>query len=154
MKRGFNILLAEDDFNDKTLFEQAVEEAAEKARVRIGVHVVHNGVEAITYLAGKGDFGDRIAHPFPDLIVLDLKMPLVTGLEVLQWLQDHSEYRRIPKVLLSGSAEDRDIEEAYRLGVNTYFQKPSSFTEYRELIFHMINYWSHTKRPIIHYASI
>ena len=89
----------------------------------------------------------------PDLIVLDLKMPQLSGLDVLRWLMDHPQYRRIPKILLSGSSEDRDIEEAYQLGVNTYFQKPGSLDEYRELIHHMISYWAHTKRPVIRHAA-
>ena len=86
-------------------------------------------------------------------MVLDLKMPRLDGLEVLRWLKEHPEYRRVPKILLSGSAEDRDIEEAYNLGVNTYFQKPVSLGEFRELIHHLILYWAHTQRPVIRHAA-
>jgi CheY-like chemotaxis protein len=86
------------------------------------------------------------------LIVLDLKMPRLTGLDVLKWLAEHPEYRRVPKVLLSGSAEERDIDAAYRLGVNTYFQKPSSLAEFREMVHLMVNYWAHTQRPVIRHS--
>ena len=79
-------------------------------------------------------------------------MPRLTGLNVLAWLKGHEEYRRLPKIMLSGSAEERDIEEAYRLGVNTYFQKPSSLDEFRELIHYMIGYWAHTQTPMIRHA--
>jgi CheY-like chemotaxis protein len=153
MKRGFTMLLAEDDENDVMLFRHAVEESAAKSGVKIDVRVVSDGAAAIAYLSGDGDFGIRHAHPFPDLIVLDLKMPRQTGLDVLRWLKDHPKYRRVAKILLSGSSEDRDIEEAYELGVNTYFQKPGSLDEYRELIHHMISYWAHTKRPVIRHVA-
>src|SRR5690349_6191482 len=126
MKRGFTILLAEDDGNDIRLFEHAVAESAAESRVSVAVQVVRDGVDAIAYLAGEGDFADRSAYPFPDLIVLDLKMPRLTGIDVLGWLKQHPEYSRVANILLSGSSEDRDIEEAYHLGVNTYFQKPST----------------------------
>ena len=74
-------------------------------------------------------------------------------LEVLKWLREHPEYQHVPKIMLSGSGEDRDVEEAYRLGVNTYFQKPASLEEYRELVYDVILYWSHTKRPVIRHAA-
>jgi two-component system response regulator len=153
MKRGFTILLAEDDGNDVVLFKHAVEESAEASRVSIKVQVVGDGAEAISYLDGEGAFSDRNVHPFPDLIVLDLRMAGLGGLEVLRWLKEHPEYRRVPKVLLSGSSEDRDIEAADQLGGNTYFQKPGALGDYRELIHHLIGYWAHTKRPVIRDAT-
>jgi CheY-like chemotaxis protein len=118
MKHGFTILLAEDDGNDVVLFKHAVEESAAESFIKIIVHVVHDGAEAIAYLSGEGIFANRKANPFPDLIVLDLKMPRLNGLDVLRWLYDHPEYRRIPKILLSGSGEERDIDQAYQLGAN------------------------------------
>jgi CheY-like chemotaxis protein len=153
MKRGFTILLAEDDENDVTLFRHAVAESARECRINISVRVVNDGVEAIEYLSAQGVFANRNVHPFPELIVLDLKMPRLTGLDVLKWLSEHPEYRRVPKILLSGSSEDRDIEEAYHLGVNTYFQKSGNLDEYRELIHHIISYWAHTKRPVIRHMA-
>ncbi len=152
MKRGFTILLAEDDNNDATLFQHAVEETAEESRIRIRVCHVRDGAEAIAYLAGQGDFADRRKYPFPDLIVLDLKMPRESGLDVLRWLKTHEEYWQMPKILLSGSAEERDVREAYRLGANTYFQKPPTLTEYRELVHHLVHYWAHMQRPVIRHV--
>ena len=154
MKRGFTILLADDDDNDAEIFKHVVAETAQKSQIAIGICVVRDGVEAIDYLSGQGGFQDRETFPFPFLIVLVLKMPRLTGLDVLQWLAEHPEYRRVPKVLLSGSAEERDIDTAYRLGVNTYFQKPSSLTEFRVLIHLMINYWARTQRPVIRHAFV
>src|SRR2546423_8276532 len=153
MKRGFTMLLAEDDQNERVLMAHVIALSGQRAGIGINIQVVDDGAEAIAYLSGEGKFRDRAAHPFPELIVLDLKMPRMDGLDVLRWLSEHPEYRRVPKIMLSGSGEDRDVEEAYRLGVNTYFQKPASLDEYRELVHHMILYWSHTKRPVIRHAA-
>jgi two-component system response regulator len=67
----------------------------------------------------------------------------------LAWLASHPEYKRLPKIILSGSGLDRDVEDAYKLGASTYFEKPGDLNEYRELVYHMILYWSHTIRPVI-----
>jgi CheY-like chemotaxis protein len=152
MKRGFTLLLAEDDENDIMFFKQALEESAERAAIRIRLEVTEDGEQALNYLKGEGEFRDRARYPFPDIIVTDLKMPLVNGLEVLAWLKEHEEYRRIPKILLSASCEECDVDEAYELGVNTYFQKPSSLNDYRELVYHIVCYWAHTQRPVIRHA--
>src|SRR4051812_28579070 len=152
MKRGFTLLLAEDNENEVLLFRLAVEQSGRKTGIKIRVHIVRDGEEAIAYLSGEGAFANRVTHPFPDLIVMDLKMPLMTGLDVLRWLSEHPEYRRIPKILLSGSGEDRDVEEAYDLGVNTYFQKPNQMADYCELVHQIINYWAHTNRPVIRHV--
>src|SRR6266566_2384323 len=152
MKRGFTILLAEDDENDLALFQHVVEETAAESRIRIRVVPVLDGVDAIAYLEGEGDFTDRQKYPFPELIVLDLKMPRQNGLDVLRWLKEHEEYWQVPKILLSGSADERDVRAAYRLGANTYFQKPPTLDEYRELISHLIRYWAHMQRPVIRHG--
>ena len=149
MKRGFTLLLAEDNQNDVAFFRHALENSARQGQLNINLQIVSHGAEAIDYLNGQGKFANRVLHPFPDIIVLDLKMPRLTGLDVLRWLNEHQEYRRIPKIMLSGSSQECDIDEAYRLGVNTYFQKPVSLDEFRELVHHMVCYWAHTQRPVI-----
>jgi CheY-like chemotaxis protein len=153
MKKGFALLLVEDDSNDIELFRHALEESAERAGVRVRLEVTRDGKEAIKYLSGQEGFAERQRFPFPDLIVLDLKMPGVTGLDVLAWLKGHEEYRRVPKIVLSSSSLERDVEEAYRLGANTFFQKPASLHELRELLYHLVSYWGRTQRPIIRYAT-
>ena len=150
---AFIILLAEDSGSDVLLFRDAVKKCSEKLGVKIHIEAVPDGAEAIAYLGGEGKFGDRKQFPFPDIVVLDLKMPRLTGLDVLAWLKGHDEYRRLPKILFSGSSEERDIDEAYRLGVNTYFQKPGSLDEFRELVHYIICYWVHTQRPVIRHVS-
>jgi len=138
------ILVAEDDANDLELLRHAVRQNG----VIIDVHVVSDGEDAIQYLRGGGSFANRALHPLPDLIVLDLKMPRVSGLEALEWIRDHRRYARIPVIMLSGSGLDPDIQEAYRLGVNTYFTKPAELKKLRELIAVLIDYWARSQRPV------
>ena len=154
MKRGFTLLLADDNEDDIVFFERALEESAQRAGVPVRLQITRDGEQALAYLNGEGEFGDRDKHPFPQIIVTDLKMPRVSGLDVLSWLKDHDEYQRIPKILLSGSCEECEVDEAYRLGVNTYFQKPSSARDYNELVFHIVSYWAHTERPVIRHPAV
>jgi Response regulator containing CheY-like receiver, AAA-type ATPase, and DNA-binding domains len=149
MKRGFTLLLAEDDEDDIVFFRQALEEAAVKATIPVRLEVTPNGEEAIRYLKGEGEFSDRAKYPFPQIIVTDLKMPLLDGLGLLAWLKEHEEYQRMPKILMSASSEEREVDEAYRLGVNTFFQKPVSLNQFRELVYHLVGYWAHTERSVI-----
>lgn len=153
MKRGFTLLLVEDDPNDVELFRHALEHAAPRAHIKVRLEITHHGEEAIRYLSGSGAFAHRSRFPFPDLVVLDLKMPGLNGLDVLAWLKDHHEYRRVPKILLSSSSLERDVDEAYRLGVNTFFQKPSNLQELRELLYHLVSYWGLTQRSIIRHEA-
>jgi len=154
MKRGFTLLLAEDNEDDVLLFERALKESAEKVGVPVRLQITRDGEEALAYLNGEGEFRDREKHPFPQIVVTDLKMPRLSGLDVLAWLREHDEYQRIPKILLSGSCEECDVDQAYRLGVNTYFQKPSSSGDYKELVHQIVSYWAHTERPLIRHAAL
>jgi CheY-like chemotaxis protein len=138
-----HVLLAEDNPNDIALLKHALDKNNSNADVK----VARDGEEVMEYLQGKGKYSDRLKFPFPDLLILDLKMPRMTGLEVLNWLRDNPKCAGLPKVMLSGSGLDKDVEEAYRLGVNTYFQKPSTVTELRDLIHLLINYWALSQRP-------
>ena len=137
------VLLAEDDSNDIILLECAIR----KNNVPGRFHIVRDGFEAIAYLKGEGKFEDRLAHPFPDLIVLDIKMPQITGFEVLKWLRAHPDCATIPAVMLSGSELDSDIEEAFRLGANSYFRKPSSIDSLTGLLRAVVHYWWLSERP-------
>lgn len=150
MKHGFTLLLAEDDENDILFFKEALDESAQRASVPIRLEVTQDGEQAIAYLKGEEKFSDRNRYPVPDIVVTDLKMPKVSGLGVLAWLGEHEEYRRVPKILLSGSSQECDVEEAYRLGVTTFFQKPVGHNQFRELVYHIVGYWSHTERPVGH----
>jgi CheY-like chemotaxis protein len=145
MSNKLVILVAEDDPNDLELLRHVVADNG----VEVNFQSAHDGEQVINYLRGEGEFADRDRHPIPDIVVLDLKMPRVNGFEVLQWLRRQPGLARIPAVVLSGSGLETDIEEAYRLGANTYFTKPGQLADLRKIIGTLIDYWRRSQRPMI-----
>ncbi len=131
------VLIAEDNADDYLLLEYAFKRADFGAR-RIRVR---DGVEAKAYLAGEGDFGNRQASPLPSLILADLKMPRMNGLELLQWTRAQPVLKRIPFLVLSASASPLDIAAAYESFANCYHVKPSRLEDLIELIKKMAEYW-------------
>jgi len=148
-KKQLVMLLAEDDPNDVALFTHALK----RNRIDACTQLVGDGEQVIKYLRGEREFSNRFAHPFPDLLVLDLKMPLVNGVEVLKWIRNQPEYTSLPVIMLSGSGLPKDVEEAYGLGVKTYFTKPHSVIELGNLLRLVVDYWSRSERPRSHAAS-
>jgi CheY-like chemotaxis protein len=118
------ILVADDDDNDVFFLGHAFETAG----VDCHLEVARDGREAIAYLRGKGAYGDRGRHPWPALMLLDLKMPLVNGFEVLSWWQTQKKERDLPIVVLSASNLEEDIEKAMALGATAYQVKPYDFS--------------------------
>ena len=143
MNDPLTVLVAEDEETDFTLLERALR----RASASVDVQWVRNGIEAIQYLKGEGRYADRMRYPFPHMLVLDLKMPEATGLDVLRWLQDDDRYRVIPTVVMSSSQQPRDVQEAYQFGANTYFEKPGSFQELTDLCRYIALYWGHSIKP-------
>ena len=143
MPKPFNILIAEDDPNDLELLTVALRGKLEPSQIR----TVHDGEELLQYVRGEGRFHNRQQHPTPDLILLDLKMPRIDGLEALASLRRENGAGAIPIVMLSGSALDSDIRQAYRLGVNTYFTKPPDFEGLRDLVRKVLDYWLLSQQP-------
>src|SRR3954468_1500983 len=107
-----HILIAEDEANDAELLRLAFQNLNGSSDVMI----VRDGEEAVNYLSGKAPYEDQQSHPVPDLILLDLKMPRMTGFEVLEWLGKHPELKEVPAVVLSASSIASDIEKARNLG--------------------------------------
>jgi CheY-like chemotaxis protein len=137
------ILQVEDDQNDVFLFQRAMR----KAGVTNPIQVATDGQEAIDYLAGKGKYADREQFPLPCLVLLDLKLPYVMGLEVLKWIRQQPGPAR-PVILLSASGQSSDITMAYRLGANAYLVKPSEATKLQEMARAIKDFWlTHNTQP-------
>jgi CheY-like chemotaxis protein len=142
-RQWLNVLVAEDNEADLALLREAVRRNSMDVRLR----EVSEGPEVIRYLCGDGPFADRHAFPMPDVLLLDLKMPKLSGFDVLHWLREHPECSRLPAIIISGSGLEKDIEKAYALGANTYFEKPSDFADFTSLLELLVQYWARSKRP-------
>ncbi len=136
--KAYTVLLVEDDLNDIFL----VKRAFKMARVHNPLQIVTDGEEAINYLRGSGKYADRETYPLPKLIVMDIKMPRVTGFEVLKWVKDsNTPLRRIPVVIVSSSDDHHDINHAYECGANAYMVKPMDFRAVEHLFESITHYW-------------
>jgi CheY-like chemotaxis protein len=132
------VLLAEDNPNDVLLIRRALQET----KAVNPLVVVGNGEEAIQYLAGEGVFSDRTLHPFPALFLLDLKMPVKDGLEVLRWLHEHPEIpRKLPVVVLSSTELPNETQIAYAMDIQACLVKPLGYSELRERVRILKEYW-------------
>lgn len=132
-----SVLLVEDDPNDVFLMERAVR----KAELNGSLRIVRDGAEAVAYLSGSSEFADRGRHPLPALILLDLKLPKLSGFEVLRWLRSQPGIRRIPVIILTSSREKLDIARAYELGANAYLIKPAAFNDLADLVKTLSLFW-------------
>ena len=131
------ILLAEDDPNDVQLIQRAFQ----RNYVANPVQVVRDGEEALAYLSGQAPFADRERHPLPVLMLMDLKMPRKSGLEVLEWVRRQPGLKRLPIIVLTSSNQSPDINRAYELGANSYLVKPAGFDSLLELVKNLDMYW-------------
>jgi CheY-like chemotaxis protein len=132
-----DILLVEDDPNDVLLIRRAFS----RAKLLSSLHVVNDGDSAVDYLTGADQYGDRDLHPLPALILLDLKLPRRSGLEVLEWLKQQPELRRLPVVILTSSRENIDVNRAYDLNANSYLVKPIAPDALLEMVKMLDLYW-------------
>ncbi len=121
--RPLTILHVEDDENDAILLQKA----CERAKLQAVLHRVPDAEQARAYLTGEGVFVDRIQFPLPQAIVLDLKLPCLSGLEFLQWLRSQKEFLNVPVLVFTASLSRDDKERALAGGANWFFVKPSSF---------------------------
>jgi CheY-like chemotaxis protein len=132
------VLLAEDNPNDAFLVCRAFKEN----QTPNPVQSVPNGDEAIQYLAGEGKYADRAAYPFPALFLLDLKMPVKDGLEVLRWLHEHPEIpRKLPVVVFSSAELPDETQRAYAMDIQACIVKPLTYPELREKLRILKEYW-------------
>lgn len=138
------ILLVDDDPNDVILVERAIRKAG------LAYPIIHrrDGEEAIEYLCGKPPYSDRTKYPLPKLILLDIKMPKLTGFDVLAWIQGQPSLAKIPVVILTASVRQEDQHQAGKLGAVGYRTKPVDFSELVEIIRDVNGRWlSQIGRP-------
>ncbi|HEY2081593.1 MAG TPA: response regulator [Verrucomicrobiae bacterium] len=136
------ILLAEDDEDYVHLIKQVFD----RAHIPNPIHVVWNGEEAIAYLKGEGKYSNREEFPLPDIILLDLKMPRVSGLEVLRWVKQQPGLSSLRVLVLTSSEEIRDVNEAYQLGANSFLVKPLDFHDLTHLSRLIVEFWVKASR--------
>jgi two-component system, response regulator len=137
-----DILLVEDSDEDAELTIRALT----RKRLANQLHRVVDGVEALDFLNGTGSYADRPSET-PKLVLLDLKLPKVDGLEVLRKIKGEPRTQSIPVVVLTSSREDRDLIESYRLGVNSYIVKPVDFEKFVEAVGQLGLYWAVLNEP-------
>ena len=135
--KPMEILLVEDNPNDEELTLYALK----KNNIANHIQVVHDGAEALEYLFCTGAYAHRRIDDAPKVILLDLKLPKVDGLEVLERIKADERTRTLPVVVLTSSQEERDIVESYQLGVNSYIVKPVDFEQFVEAVHHLGLYW-------------
>ena len=131
------ILLVEDNPDDVFF----VKHAMNRAGMNIRVQVAKDGQQAIDYLRGIGEYRDRVNCPLPCLVLLDLKLPLVMGLEVLKWIREQPGLNGVAVLILTSSALKKDITTAYSLGANSFFVKPTSPQLLTEMLKSIKKYW-------------
>ncbi len=117
------LLLVEDNRDDIFFLSRAFLRRGHHLPVR----VVHDGEQAVAYLSGSGSYADRQLHPMPTHVLLDLKLPKKSGLEVLEWMKSNAETRRLPAAMLSSSGQSEDVNRARDLGCSVYWTKPVSY---------------------------
>ncbi len=134
--REFEILIVEDDPNDAELITRALK----KHNLANKLVLLKDGAEALDFLFGQGSFA-QMDDGKPRVILLDLKLPKVNGIEVLRKIKSEERTKKIPVVILTSSREDRDLKDAYDLGVNSYVTKPIQFDEFAKVVSDLGMYW-------------
>ena len=136
-RRAPVILMADDDADDRLLVKEALEECG----VEHELHFAEDGLDLLDYLTHRGDHQDRQRAPRPQLILLDLNMPLKDGREVLQDIRADEAMRSIPVVVFTTSKADTDIRQMYDLGANSFITKPAAFADLVDMMRKVADYW-------------
>ena len=131
------ILLIEDNPDDEALAIRALK----KSNLAIEIAVARDGIEALDFLFCEGSHTDRDPHDVPAMVLLDLKLPKVDGLEVLKKVKTDERTRRLPVVIMTSSSDEQDIVNSYDLGANSYIRKPVDFNRFTEAVAQLGLYW-------------
>jgi CheY-like chemotaxis protein len=138
-------LLLEDDENDIFFMRRAWKQAG----ILHPLFVLEDGQAGIDYLRGAGRFADREKYPLPYLLLLDLKLPKLSGKEVLSWIREQPEWRTLIVIALSSSSLDKDINDVYQLGANSFLAKPSTPDKRLALVKQVNDYWLELNREAV-----
>lgn len=142
-----NILIVEDEMAHAELIERAIRKVNSAHRVDI----VSNGEAALDYFFNRGEYTDGEQYPLPTLVLLDIKLPGIDGLDVLKQIKEHPKLRVIPVVILTTSSRREDMERAYHSHANSYLTKPVSFKAFEEKIQELNRYWMNlNEQPCLH----
>ena len=138
MIREANVLLVEDDPSDFRLIQRAFQKLGNGFRM----FRLSDGEEAVSYMSGDPPFDNRVMHPVPEVVLLDIKLPRRSGFEVLQWLRRQTNpMRRLPVIMLTSSRHGADVNRAYDLGANSYLVKPDTNSKLEEMATRFKEYW-------------
>lgn len=145
MKQSLEILLVEDNPNDAELAIRALK----KHNLANNLIHVTDGQAALDFLLGTGIHHGRDVHQYPKVVLLDLKLPKLDGIEVLRQVRADERTKLVPIVIMTSSREDRDVVESYKLGANSYIVKPVDFEKFSEAVSHLGLYWLLLNEPPI-----
>ena len=137
------VLIVEDNQNDRVLFERGMNKAKLANQFQFAV----DGQDAIDYLAGKGKYRDRTKYPLPALILLDYHMPRLDGPEVLRWTRAQAQFKTLPVVMMTATADEWEIKRACEAGADDYLRKPGDLTGMVRLIEHLPVRWALLPEP-------
>lgn len=137
MQYSKTILLVEDNPGDVELTIRALR----KSKIETKLDIAEDGAEALDYLFCQGQYGDRNPNMPPSLVLLDLNLPKIGGLEVLHHIRNHPKTKNLPVVVLTSSNEESDVTTAYSNGANSYIRKPVDFSEFTDAVHQMGQYW-------------
>jgi CheY-like chemotaxis protein len=145
------ILVVEDDENDLVFIKMAMKKAGITNPIQIAMH----GQEALDYFEGAGKFTNRAKFPLPYLMLLDLKLPYVMGLDVLTWIRDQPQFKSTIVIVLTSSRHERDIRMAYQLGANAFLVKPSDLKGLENMMITLKDFWlTQNTPPPDHYEEM
>jgi CheY-like chemotaxis protein len=131
------ILLVEDNPDDELLTLEALKDN----NIKNKVFIAHDGEEALDYLFSRGEFKDRDSGMLPQVVLLDLKLPKIDGLEVLKQIRSNDKTKFLPVVILTSSKEETDLIKSYQLGANSYIRKPVDFEQFTQSVKYLGLYW-------------
>jgi len=143
-------LLVEDSPDDTFLVQRAFKSAG----LSHPLFAVEDGSQAIAYLSGKGPYADRKVYPLPRLVICDLKMPRVTGFEVIEWMRKDGFAKLVPIIVMSSSALPQDVNREYELGANAYMVKPADFRALERLIRTIAEFWNVGEKPVLEWRPL